>query len=68
MALREFPGSPVVRTQSCHCHGLCSRVQSLFQGTKIPHAVGRGQKKKKSEFKDVLGNKRIFIYFFKFFL
>lgn len=32
------------------------------QGTKIPHAVGRGQKKK-SGFKDDLGNKGIFIYF-----
>ena len=32
---QEFPGSPVVRTQSFYCHGLGS---TPGQGTKIPQA------------------------------
>ena len=40
----EFPGSPVVRTQRFHCHGLGSIPG---WGTKIPEAAQNGQKKKK---------------------
>ena len=49
---REFPGSPVVRTLRCHCHGLGSIPG---WGTKIPQATWHSahahppQKKKKKK-------------------
>ena len=42
--VREFPGSPVVRTLRFHCCGLGSIPG---QGTKIPQAVQCSQKKSK---------------------
>ena len=41
----EFPRGPVVRTWRFHCWGLGSVPG---QGTKIPQAAQRGQKKKKN--------------------
>ena len=38
----ELPGGPVVKTRRFHCRGLSSIP---CQGTKIPHAPQRGQKK-----------------------
>ena len=42
----EFPGGPVVRTQRFHCRG---PGFNPCQGTKIPQAAQRRQKKKKSK-------------------
>ena len=41
---RDFPGGPVVKTPCFQCRGTGS-IPGL--GTKIPHAMLRGQKKKK---------------------
>ena len=38
----DFPGGPVVRTPCFHCRG-----NGFDWGTRIPHAVWHGQKKKK---------------------
>ena len=43
---REFPGGPVAGTPRFHCCGLGSIPG---QGTKIPQATWRGQKKKGEE-------------------
>ena len=42
----EFLGSPVVRTLSSHCLG--SGFESWLGETKIPQAVGLGEKKKEA--------------------
>ena len=48
-AFRDFLGSPVVKTPCFHCRG--HGFDSIpGQGTKIPQAMQRGQKKKKKSF------------------
>ena len=44
----ESPGSSVVRTQSFYC---CESSSISVQGTEIPQAMQRSQKKKKKEIK-----------------
>ena len=51
LKLREFPGSPVVRTPSSHC---CGPDSVPGQGTKIPRAVQCGQGKKRRRKKNTL--------------
>ena len=51
--MREFPGSPVVRTQCFHCQGPGSIPD---RGTKILQAVQCGQKRKKKKKKKKVMN------------
>ena len=43
--MREFPGSPVVRTQDFHCQGTEFNSSVPGGGTKIPQAMTCSQKK-----------------------
>ena len=45
---RDFPGRPVVKTPHFQCRGL----SIPGQGTKMPHALQRGQKKQKQKNKE----------------
>ena len=47
--LREFPGSPVVRTPRTPCFHCRGPGLIPGQGTKVPHDVWHGQKKKKKK-------------------
>ena len=49
----DFPGGPVVKTPHSQCRG-AGLIPG--QGTKIPHASQRGQKKKKRKQKDFPGS------------
>ena len=50
MICRDFPGGPVVKTLRSQCRGHGFDPWSKIKlGTKIPHAVQRGQIKKKKE-------------------
>ena len=42
--IRDFPGSPVVKTPRFHCRGRGFDIPG--QGTKIPHAVWQKKNKK----------------------
>ena len=58
MISRDFPASPLVKTWSFHSARDMGSIPA--QGTKILHAMGNGQKKKKFPYKIISLNNKLF--------